>query len=71
MSAGRRLEVFVATKGHAFSRDAFEAMLRATGAEPTFVDHPAAAMLMNPAALRGFDAILIMSGSTPSTNLTS
>lgn len=57
--ARRRLEVFVATKGHAFSRDPFEAMLRAEAIEPTFVDHPAAAMLMNPDALRGFDAILL------------
>ncbi len=54
-----RLEVFVATKGHAFARDPFEAMLRAEGMEPTFVDHPAAATLMNPEALRGFDAILL------------
>lgn len=60
MSGGqRRLEVFVATKGHAFARDPFEAMLRAEGMEPTFVDHPAAAMLMNPDALRGFDAVLL------------
>ena len=53
-----RLEVFVVTKGHAFSRDGFEAMLRAAGVEPTMVDQPAAAMLLNPAALRRFDAIL-------------
>lgn len=57
--ASRRLDVFVATKGHAFSRDGFEAMLRAEGIEPTFVDHPAAAMLMNPDAMRRFDAILL------------
>ncbi|RYY45027.1 MAG: ThuA domain-containing protein [Sphingomonadales bacterium] len=55
----QRLEVFVATKGHAFQRDAFETMLRAIGVEPTFVDQPGAAMLMNPEALRGFDAILL------------
>ncbi len=55
---GRKLEVFVAVKGHAFSRDAFEAMLRAVGAEPTMVDQPAAAMLMNPQAMARFDAIL-------------
>lgn len=55
----RRLNVFVATKGHAFSRDAFEEMLRAIGVEPTMVDHPAAAALLNPDAMRGYDAILL------------
>lgn len=55
----KRLELFVVVKGHAFSRDAFEAMLRSIpGIEPTFVDQPAAAMLLNPDAMRGFDAIL-------------
>lgn len=59
MTSQRRLEVFVATKGHAFARDALEEMLRAVDVEPTFVDQPAAAMLMNPAGLRHFDAILL------------
>jgi uncharacterized protein len=55
----KRLELFVVLKGHAFSRDAFEAMLRSMpGTEPTFVDQPAAAMLLNPDAMRRFDAIL-------------
>lgn len=58
MAHDRRLELFVAVKGHAFPRDAFEAMLRAVGAEPTMVDQPAAAMLLNPEAMRRFDAIL-------------
>ena len=53
-----RFELFVVVKGHAFSRDAFEAMLRAVGVEPTFVDQPAAAMLLNPEAMRRYDAIL-------------
>lgn len=57
---GRRIELFVAVKGHAFARDAFEAMLRASGTiEPTMVDQPAAAMLLNPHAMRRFDAILL------------
>ncbi|MEE4452784.1 ThuA domain-containing protein [Novosphingobium resinovorum] len=54
-----KLEVFVATKGHAFRRDAFEGMLRAIGVEPTMVDQPAAAMLMEPRAMARFDAVLL------------
>jgi type 1 glutamine amidotransferase len=53
-----RLEVFVVVKGHAFSRDAFEAMLRAIDVEPTMVDQPAAATLLNPDAMRRYDAVL-------------
>lgn len=52
-----KLQIFVAVKGHAFERDAFEAMFRAVGVEPTMVDQPAAAMLMNPEAMARFDAI--------------
>ena len=56
----RRLQLVVAGKGHPFPRDAFEAMLTADGGiEPTMVDQPAAAMLLNPEALRSFDAILL------------
>lgn len=55
----RKLEVFVATKGHAFSRDGFEDMLRAINVEPTMVDHPAAAMLLHPEAMARFDAVLL------------
>ena len=60
MVSGRsRLELFVAVKGHAFPRDAFEAMLRGIGGiEPTMVDQPAAAALLNPDAMRDYDAIL-------------
>lgn len=54
-----KLRVFVATKGHAFARDAFEAMLRAIDCDPTFVDQPAAAALMNPDGLRSYDALLL------------
>ena len=53
-----RIELFVAVKGHAFSRDGLEAMLRAIGCEPTFVDQPAAAVLLNPENLRRYDAVL-------------
>ena len=53
------MQVFVATKGHAFDRNAFEIMLRSLGGiEPTMVDQPAAAMLLNPEAMRRFDAVL-------------
>ncbi|WP_162792276.1 hypothetical protein [Novosphingobium sp. P6W] len=40
----RKLKVIVATKGHAFCRDAFEGQLRAIGVEPAMVDQLAAAM---------------------------
>lgn len=53
-----RIELFVVTKGHAFSRDGLEAMLRAVGCEPTMVDQPAAAVLLNPEHMRGYHAIL-------------
>jgi type 1 glutamine amidotransferase len=53
-----RLELFVVVKGHAFSRDGLEAMLRAAGCEPTMVDQPAAAVLLNPEQMRPYDAIL-------------
>lgn len=56
--SGERVELFVVTKGHAFSRDALEAMLRAIGCEPTMVDQPAAAELLNPDQMRRYDAIL-------------
>ncbi|AOR79163.1 ThuA domain-containing protein [Novosphingobium resinovorum] len=53
-----RIELFVVVKGHAFSRDGLEAMLRAIGCEPTFVDQPAAAVLLNPEQMRRYDALL-------------
>ncbi|KQM21051.1 ThuA domain-containing protein [Novosphingobium sp. Leaf2] len=52
------IELFVVTKGHAFSRDKLEAMLRAVGCEPTMVDQPAATVLLNPEHMRRYDAIL-------------
>ena len=59
ISGDQPLNVFVATGGHAFARDALEEMLRAVGVQPCFVDQPAAAMLMNPDGLRGFDVVLL------------
>jgi len=59
MSEQAPLNVFVATGGHAFARDALEAMLRSVGAQPCFVDHPAAARLMNPEGLTEFNAVLL------------
>ncbi|NJC33972.1 hypothetical protein GGR88_001446 [Sphingomonas jejuensis] len=59
MAGTERLNLFVAAKGHAFERDPFEAMLRAIGMEPTMVDQPAAAQLMNPDALKLYDAVLL------------
>ena len=57
---GQPLRLFVAVKGHPFSRDVFEAMLYALGGvEPTMVAQPAAALLLNPDAMRRFDAILL------------
>jgi type 1 glutamine amidotransferase len=53
-----RIELFVVVKGHAFSRDGLEDMLRAIGCEPTFVDQPAAAVLLNPEQMRRYDALL-------------
>lgn len=53
-----RIELFVVVKGHAFSRDALEAMLRSIGCEPTMVDQPAAAVLLNPEQMQRYDAIL-------------
>src|SRR5688500_4466376 len=56
----RRIQLFVAVKGHPFRRDEFEAMLAVGGdIEPTMVDQPAAAMLLDPHAMRYFDAILL------------
>jgi type 1 glutamine amidotransferase len=53
-----KIEVFVVVKGHPFSRDGLEAMLRAASCEPTMVDQPAAAVLLNPDHMRRYDAIL-------------
>jgi type 1 glutamine amidotransferase len=54
----KRLEIFVVVKGHPFDRNAFEAMVVGMGMEPTMVDQPAAAALLNPDAMARYDALL-------------
>jgi type 1 glutamine amidotransferase len=54
----KRLEIFVAVKGHPFDRNALEAMVVGMSMEPTIVDQPAAAALLNPDAMARYDAIL-------------
>lgn len=56
--AGVRL--LVAVRGHPFQRDAFDAIFQAMdGVSATMVDQPAAALLMNPDGMRGYDALLL------------
>ncbi|MFB0873166.1 MULTISPECIES: ThuA domain-containing protein [unclassified Sphingobium] len=55
-----RLNVLVSVRGHPFDRTAFDAMFEAMeGVSATMVDQPAAARLMNPDGMRGFDALLL------------
>ncbi len=57
---GERLNVLVAAKGHPYARDPFMAMFDdLPGIACTLVEQPAAALLMNPAALRHFDALVL------------
>lgn len=54
------LQCLVAVRGHPFDRTAFDAMFQAMdGISATMVDQPAAALLMNPKAMRGFDALVL------------
>ncbi|WP_156680956.1 ThuA domain-containing protein [Sphingomonas profundi] len=54
------LKVMVAVRGHAFDRTAFDALFQAMeGITATMVDQPAAALLMNPAGMAGFDALVL------------
>ncbi len=54
------LQLLVSVRGHPFDRTAFAALFDAmAGISPTFVDQPAAALLMNPAAMARFDALLL------------
>ena len=54
------LQCLVAVRGHPFDRTAFDAVFQAMdGIAATMVDQPAAALLMNPAAMRGFDALVL------------
>jgi uncharacterized protein len=54
------VQVLVAVRGHPFDRTAFDAMFQAIeGIAATMVDQPAAARLMNPDGMRGFDALVL------------
>ncbi|MBC2669002.1 ThuA domain-containing protein [Novosphingobium piscinae] len=54
------VQCLVAVRGHPFDRTAFDAMFQAMeGIAATMVDQPAAALLMNPEAMRGFDALVL------------
>jgi hypothetical protein len=54
------LNCLVAVRGHPFDRTAFDAMFQAMdGISATMVDQPAAARLMNPDGMRGFDALIL------------
>ncbi|WP_226016395.1 ThuA domain-containing protein [Novosphingobium sp. FKTRR1] len=54
------LQVLVAVRGHPFDRTAFDAVFQQMdGIAATMVDQPAAARLMNPDGMRGFDALVL------------
>lgn len=54
------LRALVAVRGHPFDRTAFDAMFQAmAGVSATMVDQPAAALLMNPQAMREFDLLVL------------
>ncbi|MBU6266503.1 MAG: ThuA domain-containing protein [Sphingomonadales bacterium] len=54
------LQCLVAVRGHPFDRTAFDAVFQSMdGIAATMVDQPAAALLMNPEAMRGFDALVL------------
>ncbi|WP_380878513.1 hypothetical protein ACFB49_17230 [Sphingomonas sp. DBB INV C78] len=54
------VKLLVAVRGHPFERDAFDAIFQAMeGVSATMVDQPAAALLMNPDGMRGFDALVL------------
>jgi type 1 glutamine amidotransferase len=54
------IQCLVAVRGHPFDRTAFEAIFQAMeGISATMVDQPAAARLMNPQGMRGFDALVL------------
>jgi type 1 glutamine amidotransferase len=57
---GEPLNVLVAVKGHPFDRTAFGAIFdEMPGVAAAIVDQPAAAKLMTPAAMAGFDALVL------------
>src|SRR3546814_3944859 len=54
------INCLVAVRGHPFDRTAFDAVFQAMdGIAATMVDQPAAARLMNPEGMRGFDALVL------------
>jgi type 1 glutamine amidotransferase len=54
------LQVLVAVRGHPFDRTAFDAVFqRMDGIAATMVDQPAAARLMNPDGMRGYQALVL------------
>lgn len=54
------INLLVAVRGHPFDRNAFDAMFAdMEGVSATMVDQPAAARLMNPAGMAGFDALVL------------
>ena len=55
-----QIRALVAVRGHPFDRTAFDAVFQAMDAiSATMVDQPAAALLMNPAAMADFDALVL------------
>lgn len=54
------IQCLVAVRGHPFDRTAFDALFQSMeGISATMVDQPAAAKLMNPEGMRGFDALVL------------
>ena len=54
------LQCLVSVRGHPFDRSAFDALFQAMpGISATMVDQPAAARLMNPLGMRGFDVLVL------------
>lgn len=54
------IQCLVAVRGHPFDRTAFDAIFQAMdGISATMVDQPAAARLMNPDGMRGFDVLVL------------
>ena len=57
---GEPLNVLVSAKGHPYLRDPFMAMFdELDGIACTLVEQPAAALLMNPESMKGFDALVL------------
>jgi type 1 glutamine amidotransferase len=57
---GEKLNVLISVKGHPFDREAFAAIFEEMdGIAASFVDQPAAARMMNPAAMADFDALVL------------